>query len=118
MFKMSKDVNTDEAIAALTESIKAHDDALGALKDVPSILNEVAKAVGLKQNKESTKPKGYWSLGLTDDEDEVEIVDKSDQNTNFDALITNLNEKSETGYIFSLLCHFDLLLFIFGNVYQ
>lgn len=81
---MSGEENERDTLASISESIKSHQTTLDSLKDVPSILQKLSEAVGLKpdDNKE-VKQKTWWSLGLSDDEDE------SDQN--------NLNMEQSAG---------------------
>lgn len=59
-------------IESLMEKVKAHEAKLDALANVPSLLSQVAKSLGVKSDEASSSKvnPGVWSLGLSDEEEE------------------------------------------------
>lgn len=69
----------DETTEEMSERIKKNEKALKALEDVPSILGELVKKVGIQPGVNQHAP-GEWSLGLSDDEDGDHIDIDDDAN--------------------------------------
>lgn len=85
-------MSSNEEASDLSQSVKNHEVALEALKDVPKILNELSKKFKINQGAEQPPGKSSWSLGLSDEENEEDadlnnIIDtKSDQGSDLNTI--------------------------------
>lgn len=66
--------DTDDPMMKLQKSLEQHDEALKALKDVPNLISELAKKVGVSPVDDQQKNKPSWSLGISEDEDDPHTV--------------------------------------------
>ena len=68
---MATNAGTSSSLEDMSMYLKKHDSALEALKDVPTILDKLAKKVGIEINTVEEEPnrRSTWSLGLSDDEE-------------------------------------------------
>ncbi|OXA40057.1 hypothetical protein Fcan01_25143 [Folsomia candida] len=93
-------MSSNEEASDLSQSVKNHEVALEALKDVPKILNELSKKFKINQGAEQPPGKSSWSLGLSDEENEEDadlnnIIDtKSDQGSDLNNITDTDNDNN------------------------